>query len=211
MFYKGKKQEIHDALSQLTLDLPHYQDLEWRFEVQVRLLLLLLLLFCFVVAAAAAIVIVFLVVYSYFQMVFWYIPPCHTLHTVLFRSDMHLYWKPWFTLTNNKHSKSLREPSLVIIVTWALGRLEDGVLELYVQSDQTCKAASSDKKSNQSWWRHLLRIFITRYMFAGCQWACSCDMEVSLLGRGTDHPWCARSVLCSEHPIYIQECRYLYE
>jgi len=34
VFYKGKKQEIHDALSRLTLDLPHYQDLEWRFEVQ---------------------------------------------------------------------------------------------------------------------------------------------------------------------------------
>ena len=46
VFYKGKKQEIHDALSRLTLDLPHYQDLEWRFEVQVRLFLLLLLLFC---------------------------------------------------------------------------------------------------------------------------------------------------------------------
>jgi hypothetical protein len=34
VFYKGKKQEIHDALARLTLDLPHYQDLEWRFEVQ---------------------------------------------------------------------------------------------------------------------------------------------------------------------------------
>jgi len=34
VFYKGKKQEIHDALSRLTLDLPHYQDLDWRFEVQ---------------------------------------------------------------------------------------------------------------------------------------------------------------------------------
>lgn len=34
VFYKGKKQEINDALSRLTLDLPHYQDLEWRFEVQ---------------------------------------------------------------------------------------------------------------------------------------------------------------------------------
>ncbi|KDR21157.1 COMM domain-containing protein 2 [Zootermopsis nevadensis] len=34
VFYKGKKQEISDALSQLTLDLPHYHDLEWRFEVQ---------------------------------------------------------------------------------------------------------------------------------------------------------------------------------
>jgi hypothetical protein len=34
VFYKGKKQEIYDALSQLTLDLPHYNDLEWRFEVQ---------------------------------------------------------------------------------------------------------------------------------------------------------------------------------
>ncbi|GFG37530.1 hypothetical protein Cfor_09586 [Coptotermes formosanus] len=34
VFYKEKKQEIHDALSRLTLDLPHYYDLEWRFEVQ---------------------------------------------------------------------------------------------------------------------------------------------------------------------------------
>jgi hypothetical protein len=34
VFYKGKKQEICDALSQLMLDLPHYHDLEWRFEVQ---------------------------------------------------------------------------------------------------------------------------------------------------------------------------------
>ncbi|XP_023705076.1 COMM domain-containing protein 2 isoform X2 [Cryptotermes secundus] len=34
-FYRGKKQEIYDVLSQLTLDQPHYHDLEWRFEVQV--------------------------------------------------------------------------------------------------------------------------------------------------------------------------------
>lgn len=34
LFYMGKKQEICDALSQLTLNLPHYHDLEWRFEVQ---------------------------------------------------------------------------------------------------------------------------------------------------------------------------------
>lgn len=34
VFYKGKKQEIHDTLSRLTLELPHYHDLEWRFEVQ---------------------------------------------------------------------------------------------------------------------------------------------------------------------------------
>jgi hypothetical protein len=34
VFYKGKKQEICDALSQLTLDRPHYHDLDWRFEVQ---------------------------------------------------------------------------------------------------------------------------------------------------------------------------------
>jgi hypothetical protein len=36
LFYKGKKEEICDVLSQLTLDLPHYHDLEWRFEVQAR-------------------------------------------------------------------------------------------------------------------------------------------------------------------------------
>ncbi|XP_069684371.1 COMM domain-containing protein 2 [Periplaneta americana] len=35
VFYKGKKQEICEALSRLTLDQPHYRDLEWRFEVQV--------------------------------------------------------------------------------------------------------------------------------------------------------------------------------
>jgi len=66
VFYKGKKQEIHDALARLTLDLPHYQDLEWRFEVQVRLFFC-----CFVVAAAAAttIVIVFLLLTVIFK---WY-------------------------------------------------------------------------------------------------------------------------------------------
>ncbi|PNF36213.1 COMM domain-containing protein 2 [Cryptotermes secundus] len=37
-FYRGKKQEIYDVLSQLTLDQPHYHDLEWRFEVASRAL-----------------------------------------------------------------------------------------------------------------------------------------------------------------------------
>jgi len=41
----------------------------------------------------------------------------------------------------------LRESSLVRIVTSVLGRLEDGLLDLYVQSDQTYQAASSDNKS----------------------------------------------------------------
>ena len=36
LFYKGKKQEICEVLSRRTLDLPHYRDLEWRFEVQVK-------------------------------------------------------------------------------------------------------------------------------------------------------------------------------
>lgn len=45
LFYKGKKQEIYDVLSHLTLDLPHYHDLEWRFEVQASSLLLLLFVF----------------------------------------------------------------------------------------------------------------------------------------------------------------------
>ncbi|XP_067014614.2 COMM domain-containing protein 2 [Anabrus simplex] len=34
-FYEAKRDEIRQMLSQFTLELPHYKNLEWRFEVQV--------------------------------------------------------------------------------------------------------------------------------------------------------------------------------
>jgi hypothetical protein len=90
-------------------------------------------------------------------------------------------------LTNNKHSKSLRETSLVIIVALALRRLEFGMLELYLQSEQTNQAASYDSRSNQ----RLMKISLAsvHHMLLVC-WmlAWSCEIEASLLGRGTDHP-----------------------
>ncbi|XP_049801650.1 COMM domain-containing protein 2 isoform X1 [Schistocerca nitens] len=34
-FYEGVKSEIRDVLSNMTVSLPHYKNLEWRFEAQV--------------------------------------------------------------------------------------------------------------------------------------------------------------------------------